>query len=74
MRKPRKKAGEIFQTKLTPRAAFLLMDALQAQLKEDAEFLASAIEQGRDDLVMIYTERQQIGNEMLKDCDRAIAP
>jgi hypothetical protein len=74
MRKPKKKAGDILSANLTPRAAFLLMDALQAQLKEDSEYIASATEQGRDDLVTLYTERQQIGTAILAECNRAVMP
>ncbi len=67
--------------KLTPlfakhgqRAAFLLIDALVAQLKEDASFYPAAVEQGRDDLVQMYDERKQIAADIMAECNRALMP
>ena len=73
MARQKKAAAGLF-SKYGPRGAFLLMDALQAQLKEDGEFIVSAIEQGRDDLVQIYKERQKIGAEILAECNKAVMP
>ncbi len=72
-RQPKKTTATLFN-KYGRRGAFLLIDALETQLREDADFLNVAVSQERADLVEIYKERQQIGAEILAECNRAIAP
>ena len=73
MARQKKAAAGLF-SKYGPRGAFLLMDALTAQLKEDSEYIDAAKEQGREDLVQLYSERQKIGAEILAECNRAVMP
>ena len=73
MARPKKAAAGLFN-KYGPRGAFLLMDALTVQLKEDSEYIDAAREQGREDLVEIYMDRLKIGNEILAECNRAVMP